>query len=163
MNHPFELRHGDPDYATILEVVAVALDDKGILEQLDISNEEAKRIQNRVAPPEIPVEQMTKKAFIEQSKYTYYGRRSQKIHGVYFDWQCSCESGVGRFCGYRCGMIIEGCTKREAINIAYDLFIKGKTHEGKGYYTQYFIAETDADRRKQPLMADLSPCEILYR
>lgn len=49
MSSPQHVMPSDPDYPTIIELAMVALDDETILDQLDISDEEAQRLYQRLS------------------------------------------------------------------------------------------------------------------
>ena len=100
---------------------------------------------------------MTKKEFKEKIHESQYGKRSLRLHGVFFDWKITDEG-----CGFRCGMIAHEVTKKEAFDIAYDWFVNGNEPDEHFFsFIEYFIAETDAERRKVPLHAKLDRSHYL--
>ena len=94
---------------------------------------------------------MTKKAFKEQARCDKYGHgRTNIAYGIFFDWKV----GEG-FGGFKYSMIAHNCTKAEAFDAAWDLFMWGHNPDELLVDVDCRIAKTDAERRKIPLTARL--------
>ena len=95
---------------------------------------------------------LTKKAFKEQARYSRYGNRATKTHGIFFDWGYgnnadSTVSGVG----FKYGIIVWNCTKAEAYDAAWNVFRWGHPVDEIIHDCEVFIANTDQERQKIPL------------
>jgi len=102
---------------------------------------------------------LTKKEFIEISHIGTYTGGGRKIIAIFHDWNQGdyTENGIEkRFVGYKYMFAFEQCTKKDAINEAYNrIYRLGELNDGKLEIkhepTKVRVATDDTKRFKVPL------------
>lgn len=97
---------------------------------------------------------LTKKEFVEMSHIGKYTGGGRKIIAIFHDWKEGnyTEDGVEkRFVGYKYMYTFEHCTKKEAINEAYNRICLSGEMQINIWPIKMKIAENDKQRFKVPL------------